>query len=102
MGRKLGGPVWAWFTGWFNMIGLVAVVASVDYACAIFLDVVLGLYGVNIFGINFADTAHVLTETFLLFVLILVLHMIDQHLPHRICSRWSTASRSGGTCSASP
>ena len=23
---KLGGPVWAWFTGWFNMIGLIAVV----------------------------------------------------------------------------
>ena len=31
---KLGGPGWAWFTGWFNVIGLVAVVASVDYAAA--------------------------------------------------------------------
>ena len=30
---KLGGPGWAWFTGWFNVIGLIAVVASVDYAC---------------------------------------------------------------------
>ena len=20
---KLGGPVWAWFTGWFNLVGLV-------------------------------------------------------------------------------
>ena len=28
---KLGGPGWGWFTGWFNLIGLVAVVASVDY-----------------------------------------------------------------------
>ena len=37
---KLGGPVWAWFTGWFNLIGLIAVVASVDYACATFMDVV--------------------------------------------------------------
>ena len=27
--RKLGGPVWGWFTGWFNLIGLVGVVASV-------------------------------------------------------------------------
>ena len=52
---SLGGPVWAWFTGWFNLIGLVAVVASVDYACATFLNVVLGLYEVNIFGINFGD-----------------------------------------------
>ena len=29
---KLGGPGWSWFTGWFNVIGLIAVVASVDYA----------------------------------------------------------------------
>ena len=57
---RLGGPVWAWFTGWFNLIGLVAVVASVDYAAATFLNVVLGLYEVNIFGLNFADEAHVL------------------------------------------
>ena len=33
---KLGGPGWCWFTGWFNLIGLVAVVASVDYAAATF------------------------------------------------------------------
>ena len=72
---RLGGPIWAWFTGWFNLIGLVAVVASVDYAAATFLNVILGLYEVNILGINFADEAHVLTETFALFVLILLLHV---------------------------
>src|SRR5262245_12827792 len=71
---KLGGPVWAWFTGWFNLIGLVAVVASVDYAAATFLIVVLRLYEVNLLGVNFVDDAHVLTETFGLFVLILLLH----------------------------
>jgi amino acid transporter len=73
---KLGGPVWAWFTGWFNLIGLVALIAGVDYAAATFLNVVLGLYEVNIFGINFADSAHVLGETFLLFVLILLGHVL--------------------------
>jgi amino acid transporter len=71
---KLGGPVWAWFTGWFNLIGLVAVVASVDYAAATFLNVVLSLYEVNLLGVNFGDDAHVLQETFGLFVLILLLH----------------------------
>ena len=30
---RLGGPVWGWFTGWFNLAGLVGVVASVVYAC---------------------------------------------------------------------
>jgi amino acid transporter len=72
---RLGGPVWAWFTGWFNLIGLVAVVASVDYAAATFLNVILGLYEVNILGVNFADSAHILQETFGLFVLILLLHV---------------------------
>jgi amino acid transporter len=72
---RLGGPVWAWFTGWFNLIGLVAVVASVDYACATFLNVVLSLYEVNLLGVNFGDELHVLAETFLLFVLILLLHV---------------------------
>jgi amino acid transporter len=85
---RLGGPVWAWFTGWFNFIGLVAVVASVDYAAATFLNVILGLYEVNIFGVNFADGAHVLQETFLLFVIILAIHVTinikNTHLLARI------------------
>ncbi|HEX5989696.1 MAG TPA: amino acid permease [Solirubrobacterales bacterium] len=71
---RLGGPVWAWFTGWFNLIGLAAVVASVDYACATFLNVVLGLYEVNVLGVNFGDEVHILAEVFLLFVLILMVH----------------------------
>src|ERR1700674_1354616 len=52
---KLGGPGWGWFTGWFNLVGLIAVVASVDYAAAIFLQALLGLYEVD-FIFNFAST----------------------------------------------
>jgi len=70
---RLGGPVWGWFTGWFNIIGLVAVVASVDYACATFLNALLALYEFD-FIFNFADDSGILRETFLLFVLILLLH----------------------------
>ncbi len=73
---RLGGPIWAWFTGWFNLIGLVAVLASVDYACATFLNVVLGLYEVNLLGVNFGDEVHILGEVFLLFALILAVHTI--------------------------
>ena len=50
---KLGGAGWGWFTGWFNLIGLVAVVASVDYVCSAFLMNLLGLYNVH-FIFNFA------------------------------------------------
>jgi len=72
---KLGGAGWGWFTGWFNLIGLIAVVASVDYAAASFLSILLGLYNVN-FIFNFTSTnvhyaAHVV---FALFLIILIIH----------------------------
>ncbi|HVP02703.1 MAG TPA: amino acid permease [Solirubrobacteraceae bacterium] len=75
---KLGGPGWGWFTGWFNLLGLVAIFASVDYFAGQFLRVVLGLYNVDIFGINFADAnpTTALQQTFLLFAILLVLHVI--------------------------
>lgn len=53
---KLGGAGWGWFTGWFNLIGLVAVVASVVYVSATFLMFLLGLYNVH-FIFNFAKAA---------------------------------------------
>ena len=45
--HKLGGKGWSWFTGWFNIVGLVGIVASVGYGAAIFLNALLGLYGVD-------------------------------------------------------
>src|ERR1700730_4837954 len=69
---RLGGPVWGWFTGWFNLIGLVAVVASVDYAASIFLNYLLGLYNSHfIFTWATAKPQDILYHTFALFVLIL-------------------------------
>ena len=53
---KLGGPGWGWITGWFNLLGLIAILASVDYFAGQFLSVVLGLYNVNVLGLNFGDT----------------------------------------------
>ena len=76
---RLGNPMWGWFTGWFNLLGLIAILASVDYFCAQFLGIVLGLYKVNILGLNFGDANHGLRETFILFALILGLHVVHQH-----------------------
>ncbi|HEY3129537.1 MAG TPA: amino acid permease [Acidobacteriota bacterium] len=39
----LGGPAWGWFTACFNIIGLIAAVAGIDYGCAQFLAPFLGL-----------------------------------------------------------
>jgi amino acid transporter len=70
--HDLGGKGWSWMTGWFNIVGLIGIVASVAYGAAFFLFSLLQLYGLNIFGINFGDSAHILSETFLLFLIILV------------------------------
>ena len=70
---KLGGPSWSWFTGWFNVVGLVAVVASVDYAAATFASALFNLWGVDLGIIDFADGAS-LGEIFAVFVVILLLH----------------------------
>ena len=71
---KLGGAGWGWFTGWFNLIGLVAVTASVDYAAAQFLQYLGSLFSVN-FIFNFSSTnlkynAHVVMALFLLLLVI--------------------------------
>jgi amino acid transporter len=78
---RLGGAGWGWFTGWFNLIGLVAVVASVDYVCSQFLSYLLSLYNVH-FIFNFVkanDGAHLkygAHVAFALFAAILVLHLL--------------------------
>src|SRR5215475_7917038 len=41
---KLGGPGWGWFTGWFNLIGQVAVTAGIDYGLAVSIDVLLNAW----------------------------------------------------------
>src|SRR5580658_5782701 len=67
---SLGGAGSARFTGWFNLLGLVAITAAVDYGCASFLNSVLQLYKVT-FILNFTTTngSTVLHDTFVLFFL---------------------------------
>jgi amino acid transporter len=97
---KLGGPGWGWFTGWFNLIGLVAVVASVDYVCAAFLTYLLGLYELHaIFNFpkaagftgsaNVHYTAHV---TFAVFGLIVILHGLINVFSSQLVSRFTRIS----------
>ena len=33
---KLGSPAWGWFTGWFNLIGLIGIIGAVGYGLAIY------------------------------------------------------------------
>lgn len=71
---KLGGPGWGWFTGWFNLIGQVAVTAGIDYGAAISVDVLLHAWIPGIPAVvGFADPATQWT-TLLIYGVILVIH----------------------------
>ncbi len=72
---KLGGAGWGWFTGWFNLIGLVAVVASVDFGAASFLFALLGLFNVDfIFNFTSSNVHYAAHVVFALFLIILCIH----------------------------
>jgi amino acid transporter len=40
---RLGSPAWGWFTGWFNLVGQIAVTAAIGYGCAVFGTSLLNL-----------------------------------------------------------
>jgi amino acid transporter len=75
---KLGGPMAGFYTGWLNLIGLVAIVASVAYGCATFFDAFIGYFSSSWAG-NYS-----LTRVFIEFVIILglaaLLNIFSSHL----------------------
>lgn len=65
LARK-NGAMWSWFTGWFNLIGQIGVIASVDYALAIFTG-----YFIRMFDSDFKLTVWTI---YVIFVCMLVAH----------------------------
>ena len=41
---EAGGAAWGWFTGWFNLVGQIAVTAAIGYGLAIFLTTLLNFW----------------------------------------------------------
>jgi amino acid transporter len=37
------GPAWAWFTGWFNLLGQVAITAGIDFGLSAFVCAFIGI-----------------------------------------------------------
>ncbi len=64
---KMGGPAAGFFTGWLNLIGLLAVTASVAYGAATFLDLTISTV-----SSGYRDS-YSLTRVFIWFVVILLL-----------------------------
>ena len=75
---KLGGPRAGFYTGWLNLVGLVAVTAGVSYGCATFIDYTLSTWSTS-WSENYS-----LTRVFVIFVLVLgfasVLNIFSGHL----------------------
>ena len=64
---KLGGVKAGYYTGWLNLIGLIAIVASVAYGAATFLD-----YSLSRFSESWA-AGYSLERVFVLFLIVLIL-----------------------------
>ncbi|MBF4767986.1 amino acid permease [Nocardioides agariphilus] len=75
---KLGGPRAGFFTGWLNLIGLIAVTAGVSYGCATFIDLTISTWSTG-----WAD-GYSLQRVFWIFLLVLagaaVLNIFSSHL----------------------
>ncbi|HEY3736786.1 MAG TPA: amino acid permease [Jatrophihabitans sp.] len=66
---KLGGPMAGFYTGWLNLIGLLAIDASVAYGCATFFDGMLSFFWSGY-------TAGNLDRVFLYFIVVLALAVL--------------------------
>ena len=90
--HKLGGAGWSWFTGWFNVLGLIGIVASVDYVLSVFATTLFGLWGWDLGFINFGDSQHVIQEIFWVYAFILVLHALINIFSHRLIALFTSVS----------
>ena len=80
---KLGSPAWGWFTGWFNLIGQIAVTAAIGYGLATFGTVLLN------FWFDYPNTKEYI---FLLYVIFLVAALVINLLNVRITALLNTIS----------
>jgi amino acid transporter len=69
---RLGGPGWGWATGWFNLIGQIAVTAAIGYGLATFGTVLLDYWFSyqkhmnDWFGMGFNGSVYTLYAIFLI------------------------------------
>ena len=74
---KLGGVKAGYYTGWLNLIGLFAVVASVSYGCATFLDLTIGQFDPDWTA---GDLNTIFGFFLVILVLISVINVFSSHL----------------------
>ena len=65
-----GGAKAAWYTGWFNLVGQIGVIASVDYALSVFIAYFVQLYANTMFGNPILEYKNV----FIIYTCVLIAH----------------------------
>ncbi len=64
---RSNGAAWSWFTGWFNLLGQVGVIASVDFALATFTA-----YFIHLYDSGFDHTR--IRNIFIIYLIMLLAH----------------------------
>ena len=54
------GPIWSWFTGWFNLLGQVAVTAGISFGCAFSISAFLSIWTGNEYWLSPGHTIAIL------------------------------------------
>ncbi len=91
---KLGGPGWGWTTGWFNLIGQIAVTASIGYGLAIFAQVLFDdwfSYTQHMndwFGASFNASTYIIYAAFMLAAVVINLLNIRLTSGLNMISAW--------------
>jgi amino acid transporter len=91
---KLGSPGWGWATGWFNLIGQIAVTAAIGYGLAVFGQVLFDLwfnYSRHMddwFGASFNMSTYILYAAFMLAALIINMFNIRLTSGLNMISAW--------------
>jgi len=80
---KLGSPAWGWFTGWFNLIGQIAVTAAIGYGLATFGTALLN------FWFDYPNTKEYI---FLLYIIFLAAALVINLLNVQITALLNTVS----------
>jgi amino acid transporter len=75
---KMGGPAAGFFTGWLNLVGLLAVTASVAYGAATFFDLTISTVSKS-WADNYSLT-RVFIEFVVIFLLAAVINIFRSHL----------------------
>ena len=65
---KKNGAAWSWFTGWFNLVGQIAVTAAIDFGFAIFFGAWLSLMD--------SDFTATPRWTFFFYAAVLIIHAL--------------------------